>query len=496
MQETVMLLSKPHRWLDECMVSYLIRVGELNGFLSFVYMLKKVGFNWKNFRAPTHQILSGQYPIEKYLKLLGLGYTPPDTAEVYKKFARSIDTPYIFARSPKVCQKCISEMGYCRSAWSYLPVIACPKHKVMLTDFSSETGKRLSWFRSHLDRYSGEKNDFIISNVLAPSSAIQLSDLFIKLSKEKFLYNKKYPFVVHGLNFCEALSLLNFITHYLYILNSQDRFRPVSFDNIFLSKYYLDAWDILKNWPDGFFQMLSQYIDHPMSNRGQSGINKHFRDIHQRLYLQSANKGIARIKIEFDRYIETYWPEALDATRLVRIKIHSDTRDLISKNDAARFFNCHTSKIDNLIKFEKIKTTVFKGKAFYSRNEIGGALSFERDNWTFSQFCQELQLSRHQSIILLRSGLFKILQSPDAEHRDWLIDKLHAQLVVNSLCVNALSNTFIGITLAGVQHQGFDIEKVIRGMLEGSLEFNCFRDKEKLYSFKQFSNFRFIKKEE
>ena len=41
--------------------------------------------------------------------------------------------------------------------------------------------------------------------------------------------------------------------------------------------------------------------------------NKHFRDLYERLNRQKENQGVARIKAEFDRYIERYWPGVLES---------------------------------------------------------------------------------------------------------------------------------------------------------------------------------------
>jgi len=51
-----LLLVRPNMYRDECLLSYLIRISDINGFSQFSYMLKAAGFSWRNLRAPTHEI--------------------------------------------------------------------------------------------------------------------------------------------------------------------------------------------------------------------------------------------------------------------------------------------------------------------------------------------------------------------------------------------------------------------------------------------------------
>lgn len=50
-----------------------------------------------------------------------------------------------------------------------------------------------------------------------------------------------------------------------------------------------------------------------MSNKGVSGLHKHFRDLYESLHRKGGNKGITRIK---DHYIEKYWPSVLELERI------------------------------------------------------------------------------------------------------------------------------------------------------------------------------------
>ena len=54
-----MLLARPSIEPNECLVSYLIRISEKNGFKHIGHLLRHAGLAWKNNRVPVHQILTG-----------------------------------------------------------------------------------------------------------------------------------------------------------------------------------------------------------------------------------------------------------------------------------------------------------------------------------------------------------------------------------------------------------------------------------------------------
>ncbi len=149
-----MLLIRPNRHFDECIVSYLIRISEQNGFHHIGHLLQHAGLPWKNFRIPTHQMITGEYDIEPYFSKLGLDYTYPRTADTFNSSQFPHFTTKIFVKTPKICPECLGEMGYSSDLWSHIAYTACIKHKLLLVDTSPKTGKRLSWYRSSLNEFS------------------------------------------------------------------------------------------------------------------------------------------------------------------------------------------------------------------------------------------------------------------------------------------------------------------------------------------------------
>lgn len=71
-----MLLARPSIEPNECLVSYLIRISEKNGFKHIGHLLRHAGLAWKNNRVPVHQILTGEFDLNVYLLQLGLALAP------------------------------------------------------------------------------------------------------------------------------------------------------------------------------------------------------------------------------------------------------------------------------------------------------------------------------------------------------------------------------------------------------------------------------------
>ncbi|MDO8909526.1 MAG: TniQ family protein [Pseudohongiella sp.] len=483
------LLIRPVAHENECVVSYLIRVADANGFRNLGYMLNYAGLQWKNNRAPVFNILSGQFDINPLLGELKLPSVNSKTEPVYRAFIRAIDTPYLFVKFPKVCPDCINEVGYCRYEWSFLLCIVCTKHKRMLVDIQAGAGKRLSWYRKSLDKYDDGSALYSPRYPCIPST-IQLS-----LYLERLLMGRtaglSMPTILSDLDMRESLSLIHLLAHYQARIVGGS-FAPASMTNADLGQHYNTVWNSLASWPNSFYELLGQYTDRPMSGRGIAGLNKHFRDLYDRLCRQQGNRGIARIKAEFDRYVDVYWPGVLDTDRISRIHIANPLRSVISKKAAAKILGCRPERIDRLIVQGELSPVVFKGGSHLRREQVEALANLIRTNWSVDRACAALQLTRYKVKLLLDAGLLVSIQRPSSLNRDWIIDREKCEGVFKKIRVKALAGQSMSdaVSLVGLQSRGYSIVEVVSGMLSGSLDYWFQADAEHPLSFKQFVAFR------
>lgn len=398
-----MLLARPKIESNECAVSYLIRVSEKNGFKHIGHLLHYGGFSWKNNRLPVYQILTGEYDLTEYMLQLGLEKYSSKIKEIFNTFKNVIDTPYLLVKYPKVCPDCIKEFGFCRFEWSVLPYVACVRHEKLLIDIQSSTGKRLNWYRRHLTKFD-DIDDINPLDNKAVSEVIKFSEYI-----ESLLQGRKAvscPEILKELELRESLSLIHFIAHYRSRLLGRS-FRPRSLTNSELAQGYYYVWIMLNNWPDGYYKFLDEYVEHPMSSKRISGLNKHFRDLYESLHRQGENKGIARIKMEFNRYIERHWPGALMKERIKRIDLIAPEQNIISKKEAAKILKCHPDRVDKLVQQEKLTPHIFGWKKHYFREQVEELAIQILSNWTMREACEALQLTRYQLKQLLDADILQ-----------------------------------------------------------------------------------------
>ena len=120
--------------------------------------------------------------------------------------------------------------------WSFIPVLACTKHSKILIDTHPITGKRLSWFRSHLSRFDGDSYNFSNPVHSVDPAVFQMSQYFESLIlRAQVRVNS--PIILRDLTFRESLSLIHFIAHYQTRLLGES-FKPVFMSNLELVKCY------------------------------------------------------------------------------------------------------------------------------------------------------------------------------------------------------------------------------------------------------------------
>lgn len=483
------LLARPKAYPNECLMGYLIRLSELNGFKHVGHLLSFAGLGWKNNRVPVHKILTGEYDLSLLFSRLGVESFLSTASCEYSTFKKVIDTPYLFVKYPKICAECLKQFGYCNYHWAFLPMVACNIHRTLLIDMYKKNGKRLSWYRERLDGKDQQCGSLKVISLNSGSPVLQFNS-YIDSLLTKSSFKSDVPSVMKDLSLREALSCINFIAHYMARVKG-GHFHPYQMENSYLATIYVDVWKLLKQWPDGLYTLLSQFIDNPMSSKGIAGLNKHYRDLYEQLHRRKENRGISLIKEEFDRYVSIYWPGVLGKNRLTRIKLAPTASNIISKKGAAMILGCRPERIDKLVTLKLLSRVIFKGKAHYLRDEMEDLAKLQSSNWTMSQACAALQMTRYQLKQLLDENVLVAIQKPGKLNRDWIIDRIVCEKLVKRLIKNSRSGPVpLGtISMAGIQHQGFSIVDLVLLMQDGTLSYSYRPDKANLLSIKQFSNF-------
>lgn len=477
---------------DECLLSYLIRMSEFNGFLHLGKLLNYAGLDWKNNRAPVHKILTGEFDLRILFANLALEEPINNTQSLYETFEKTVDNHQVFVRTPKVCPRCLIEDGYAHAIWSFLPIVCCSKHELMLVDTDISTGSRLSWYRQSLQRFNPANINIIAQEIPAPKALLKHTRFV-----ESLILNCKkpapIPAVLSDLDFRETLTFMHFLMHYQCRLNGV-RFIPHSDSNIELAHKYQFVWGLINDWPNSFYSMLSQYMESPMSSKGKTGLNKHFRDLYEKLNRQKKNKGIQKIRVEFARYIQRYWPEVIEVDRVTRLKLDKNLINVISKKEACRILGCRGPKLDSYVHQGKLTISIFNGKAHYCKKEVNKLSELISSNWSMKQFCDNLEITRYQAKQVLDAGIFTVIQSPDEFNRDWLINKSKTVKLMKKLLAqstNLSDSTSKKYSRQGIQKAGYSFPKLVKGMLNKNIKYSVHTMHTSPLSFRQFNQFTF-----
>lgn len=298
----------------------------------------------------------------------------------------------------------------------------------------------------------------------------------------------KVPSILEGLKFHEALSLINFLSHY-HLRSKGIKFVPVSMTNKERANMYSDVWRILQDWPSRFNLLLGSYVDNPMSRRGNAGINKYFRDIHSRLYAQKSNRGLLRAKEAFDAFVDNSLPGIRQDFSVTRVNLTRTESEFVTKRDAASILNCRFAKLNGFIQQKEIMPEDVGGKLLFRKSDVLQLKGHYESNWTFTEARQFFGVSRHQMDSLLKSNIVHALKIPSSLNRDWLVDRAQCEELLQSLIEGAcdlVAPPSGWTSLAGIQRR-YPIDKLIPRMLDGNIQY--IRSREKTAGFQQFSNF-------
>lgn len=131
------LLVRPKPFPDESFLGYIIRLCEVNGYISPLDVLEAIGDS--NYRFKTYLSDELQPDLESFALLVQKGYSEPKVQPKpfidsnYRKFLNSLVKPkMIQSTRPKFCPLCLQSTAYYRAVWDLPVVTACPIHKCLL----------------------------------------------------------------------------------------------------------------------------------------------------------------------------------------------------------------------------------------------------------------------------------------------------------------------------------------------------------------------------
>jgi hypothetical protein len=363
---------------DESLMGYIIRLTELNGYLSPSWIIKRAELHYGINRGCSFVYRSPE-TLKALSDLTGIGISElvqityiSDNRDNYKDclfYDRAIHRSYIRLGYPKVCPRCLSESLHCRRIWELSAVTTCLKHRCLLIDECPNCTRRISWVRNRVGVCSCEfdwreatATDVEGSDITVTHHLHYLCGLLNGKSDAKSrLKETSFP----DLGLQDFLLVLFFFGGIIQnILASTGLHLVIGMKNTDLHSLFTSAYSVFEDWPNNFHRFLRwrrvQEKDYPFIHyRLKSALYMDFGNAYIGIYKILSGRQFDFIKTAFVNYLVGEW-EGCDIPSKNRTKGRGYyyKSKYVSKADAIRLLEADDKDIDRFVKDGSLKTIV------------------------------------------------------------------------------------------------------------------------------------------
>lgn len=491
-----MLIARPRPLLHEHILSYLVRLTQMNGYMSVVQLLQACKRPTPNNRIPAARLIFGDCTTSYICKSCKITEATIEPL-LFRRTARGFCTfediqlplSAINTHHLVFCPQCWAELGYTPFYHLLKPYTFCHVHQRVLVDEDNADNtliwgnRNLGFFLENLPLYSSD-------NAGISGAAKRLSQTigFLSASPRKKTIIAATPFNLH--NF---LLLLIFLHRFASRRDKRLTIRQTS-NNHACSTAYGATSLLLEDWPAGFYELLNYFEHNPMSQKGKSGIRHCFRDLYDELYTGTYRKTPCY-------YFVRHWFELYINKRFTQSALNTSVKwlscpntQLLSQRQTLQILNWPPSRLKIYQRHGLIHPISLPQtrNSLYSKAEIQSLKKQTENYLTLIESAELLQVSEYQARKLLMDGKIEPTVSPDISTRDWIIDKPSLIGFINylkSLSKKTLPTRFTKISLKQLMLRGHDISDVINLVLQKNLMVTHQSDTEKPYSIRQFAFF-------
>lgn len=304
--QPLVITPSPHH--DECMMGFLLRTTEMNGYRSPFILLSYCGLSEsqaRNIRPSIENVarLYNRAP-EKFAFIDN--NTPGNIvgSKEWSLMGHPLQSIYINVKDARICPECVNESGYISQFWYLKHAYACPKHARMAIYNCPKCDKGLSWCRPGLmtcscgHDLSNERGEDVQDKSVLTMLNLLDAKLHGRLSNHPDLKTHGFP-----MDELESMSLSTLIG----IINRLQPNRPtrkvkhksyvtVGDNNIQknLCIGLKNAYGILSGWPHGLYDYLEN-MPANMINTESYSILSQFKSF----YLSFFKSGLPESEIAF-----------------------------------------------------------------------------------------------------------------------------------------------------------------------------------------------------
>ena len=138
-----LLVSHPRPFPTESLSGYVLRLSELNGYVSPWSVLKLAEFQQS-------EMLRSNFDFERLSRIIN--WSAWNAGPLRDQFL----VPELHAKEAKFCQDCVVEKGFIEAHWSLPLMVACPEHRSEALSYCPNCAKPIRWYRRGLLECGGK----------------------------------------------------------------------------------------------------------------------------------------------------------------------------------------------------------------------------------------------------------------------------------------------------------------------------------------------------
>ena len=480
------LLSRPKPNKLESLRGYILRLSQANGYHTNQYILEMAGlWTGRNYDTASNYVLGTASLAklskitnvpEKRLEALRYGLNKQKQSTIHN---HKIANEHLRLDYPRICPLCLDASNLALSVWDIPAITVCPTHLIPLFDHCPECDARLRWNRPgvHLCHYCEcDFRDYTSDKVLLEE--YRLSRLIHQLCMNKPIATRSIPKPLRNHSFGETLELVSSIACLDYQLADgfQKNNKSLSLKaapNHLLHTHYRNAMKHLDNWPDNFYQFLTECRQARRKRGVTDGISK---EIGAPFYLLKANRHKAAYKPLWDAYCD-YRERAIQRTirELRKARVEAD---FISIKAAAEELKIRP---EQLLKFcKRLNIRPRKGPGLYrliARERVTELRSILDNLLTITQAAKQLGITVYQLRKMVYKGVILSFRGPTVDKsRDWYFDPKTVKGLQESIrknCINSQSRKSHKLSLKQaleqVTYYNLGLPELVSAILKGKL---------------------------
>jgi len=487
------LLIRPYPKATDSLPSYLLRLTAANGYKNSMQLLRTVKCKLLNNRLPSKKVFFGEFDLERLAMLANISITQVE----YLKFkhikntrcsafeqnflVKSLNISHV-----RVCPICYEEFKTISFINSLAAKTYCTKHSCQLIAVHPVTGRKLTWATHYLWRDVANWGD--------KASSVEVGEADFKINQQiEYLENSRIIIGQQTLNLAEYCDLLEFFAHFHQFAFGSNSNNRAKSDIEFSCQYYSAAYWYIAEWPSRFFELLAHFENSPMSDMRLTGIRKCFRDLYDDIYnSENSRSGAYKLlKSGFEEYLSDHFSNGMLMSSLSQVDYEvRDKSTYVSETQVAELLCCHLGKVKIYVR-EKLLSyshVLSNDTHLFLRSDVIKLKSRLTNCCSIDECAELLGISVYHTRQLLRAGIILSLLKPNAENRDWLVEKPQIEKLVKQL----QSSADLSINKSNTAQKRFTFVRVgfgrlTQSMLNGDINFGYTSNKKRPLSLEQFT---------